>query len=199
MANLVKSTLRSFLASRGASSSFAALVFLGFFPVFSMQATGQTTLRLAVTPTSATLRASQTQQFKATVTGTTNTAVTWSLNPVLGTITSTGLYTAPASITSSQTVTVIASSAADSSKTETATVSLQPSVSVVVSPTGAALRASQTQQFKATVTGTTNTAVTWSLNPVLGTITSTGLYTAPASITSSQTVTVIASSAADSS
>src|ERR1039457_2378545 len=29
MANLVKSTLRSFLASRGASSSFAALVFLG--------------------------------------------------------------------------------------------------------------------------------------------------------------------------
>src|ERR1035438_7617035 len=177
MANLVKSTLRSFLASRGASSSFAALVFLGFFPVFSMQATGQTTLRLAVSPTSATLRASQTQQFKATVTGTSNTAVTWSLNPVVGTITSAGFYTAPASISSSQNVNVIAISSADSSKMATATVNLQPTVSVAVGPTSAALRASQTQQFKAIVTGTSNTAVTWSLNPFVGTITSAGLYT----------------------
>ena len=157
----------------------------------------QPTVSIAVSPTSATLRASQTQQFKATVTGTTNTAVTWSLNPVLGTITSTGLYTAPASITSSQTVTVIASSAADSSKTETATVSLQPSVSVVVSPTGATLRASQTQQFKATVTGTMNAAVTWSLIPAVGTISSSGVYTAPASIASAQKITVKATSTAD--
>ena len=198
MANLVKSTLRSFLASRGASSSFAALVFLGFFPVFSMQATGQTTLRLAVSPTSATLRASQTQQFKATVTGTSNATVTWSLNPFVGTITSVGLYTAPASISSSQSVNVIATSAADSRKTATAVVSLKPTVTVAVSPNSATFRASQTQQFKATVTGTSNSAVTWSLNPVVGTINSAGLYTAPASLSSSQTVNIIATSSADS-
>jgi fibronectin type 3 domain-containing protein len=132
------------------------------------------------------------------VTGTSNTAVTWLLNPVVGTITSAGVYTAPASISSSQNVNIIATSAADTTKTATVAVSLQPTVSVGVSPTGATLAGSQTKQFKATVTGTSNTAVTWSLNPAVGTVSSTGLYTAPGSISSSQNVNIIATSSADS-
>src|ERR1022692_44737 len=110
---------------------------LALFPVCSMQATGQTTLRLAVSPTSFVLRASQTQQFKATVTGTGNTAVTWSINPKVGTITAAGLYTAPASISSLPNVSVIATRGANSSETATATVNLQPTVSVAVNPTSA--------------------------------------------------------------
>src|SRR5205823_6151080 len=71
---------------------------------------------VSVSPGTATLTASQTQQFTATVSGTTNTAVTWSISPNTGSISSTGLYTAPSSITSTQTVTVTATSAADTTK-----------------------------------------------------------------------------------
>lgn len=49
-------------------------------------------------------------------------------------------------------------------------------VTVTVSPATVTLAPGDTQQFTATVTGTTNTAVTWSASG--GTITSNGLYTA---------------------
>jgi hypothetical protein len=84
---------------------------------------------VTLTPPAASLTASQTQQFSATVTGTTNTAVTWSLNPPVGTISTSGLYTAPASITSQQTITITATSAADATKTATAVVTLTPPAS----------------------------------------------------------------------
>ena len=72
------------------------------------------------------------------------------------------------------------------------------SVSVAIAPSVAALATSQTQQFTATVTGSANTAVTWSINPSVGTISTAGLYTAPSTINgTSQTVTVIATSQAD--
>jgi hypothetical protein len=74
-----------------------------------------------------TLTQSQTQQFTATVTGTSNTAVNWSINPVVGTVSS-GLYTAPGSIAGAQTVTVTATSVADGSKSASGTVSLTPAV-----------------------------------------------------------------------
>src|SRR6185437_3242927 len=62
-----------------------------------------------------------------------------------------------------------------------------------VSPATTSLSAGQSTQFAANVTGGSgNTAVTWSLNPNLGTISSSGLYTAPAAINSQQTVTVTA-------
>src|SRR5437879_3261353 len=66
------------------------------------------------------------------------------------------------------------------------TVSSSSGVSVAISPTSASVAPQQTQQFTATVSGTTNTAVTWSVdsinggNRATGTISSTGLYTAPA-------------------
>jgi hypothetical protein len=70
------------------------------------------------------LTAAQTQQFTATVTGTANTVVSWSLNPSVGTISQAGLYTAPASVSAAQNVTVTATSAADSSKSAQAVVGL---------------------------------------------------------------------------
>jgi hypothetical protein len=153
---------------------------------------------VSVGPPAATLYASQTQQFTATVANASNTAVTWSVSPTVGTISTAGLYTAPASITTQQTVTATATSVADSSKSATATVTLYPPVAVNVTPPTSTLYSSQTQQFTATVANTSNTAVTWSVSPTVGTISSTGLYTAPASVTTQQTVTVRATSVADS-
>ncbi len=55
-----------------------------------------------------------------------------------------------------------------------------PSVSVVVTPSTASLPFGGAKQFTATVTGTSNTAVTWSVGANgLGTISNTGLYTVP--------------------
>ena len=154
---------------------------------------------ISMSPTSTTLQAGKTQQFAATVVGSTNTAATWSISPAVGSVSTSGLYTAPASITSAQTVTVTATSSADSTKKATATVTLQPAaVTISMSPTSTTLQAGKTQQFTATVAGSTNTAATWSISPAVGSVSTSGLYTAPASITSAQTVTVTATSSADS-
>jgi MSHA biogenesis protein MshQ len=69
------------------------------------------------------LTANQTSQFTATVTGTSNTAVTWSINPLVGSILN-GLYQAPASITVAQAITVTATSVADGSKSASSVVNL---------------------------------------------------------------------------
>jgi hypothetical protein len=76
-------------------------------------------------------------------------------------------------------------------------------VHVSVSPSAAHVRAGNTQQFKATVTGAKNTSVTWSVNGVVGgsaatgTIGSSGKYTAPASLPNPNRVTVRARSVSD--
>src|SRR6185312_3699880 len=116
------------------------------------------------TPGTASLPASQAQQFTASVTGNADISVTWSLSPNVGNVSSTGLYTAPASIASSQNVTVTATSVADTTKSASATVTLTP-VSVTLAPATSSLGASQTQQFTPTVTGSSNTSVAWTINP----------------------------------
>ena len=151
---------------------------------------------VSVAPTSVSLTASKTQQFTATVTGTINTGVTWSVSPAVGTISNSGVYTAPAAIASAQNVTAKATSTADPTKSDSSTIRLKP-VTVALTPSTTSLTASRTQQFTATVTGTANTGVTWSLSPVVGTISSIGVYTAPASIAVAQNVTVKATSTAD--
>jgi O-glycosyl hydrolase len=152
---------------------------------------------VSLSPGSVTLRPSQSQMFTASVSGTSNTAVAWSLSPALGSISAAGLYTAPSSIASAQTVTVTATSAAEPTKTASAIVSLTPPVSVSLSPGSVTLTPSQTQVFAASVSGTSNTVVAWSLSPALGSISAAGLYTAPSSVASAQTVSVTAISAAD--
>ena len=83
------------------------------------------------------------------------------------------------------------------------TVAVASPVAVSVSPTSATLRAgTATQAFTATVTDTTDTGVSWQVNNVtggsatLGTISSSGVYRPPASVSGTLTVMVTAVSVA---
>jgi RHS repeat-associated protein len=156
-------------------------------------------IAVSLSPSTGTLNANQTLQFSATVANTSNTAVAWSINPSgLGSINSSGLYTAPANIATAQTVTITATSQANSSATATATVDLLPSITVTITPSTATVAAGQSLQFTASVSNSSNAAVTWTIAPSgAGTVSASGLYTAPASITAEQTVTVTATSQAD--
>ena len=152
---------------------------------------------VAIVPATARLYGGQTQRFVPQVRVKGGAGVAWSVNPTVGTITSAGVYTAPASITSQQQVNIIATSVANSTMSALATVTLYPPIAVAVAPTTVALRSSQTQQFTATVTNSPNGAVTWSLTPSVGSINGSGLYTAPSSISATQTVTLKATSVVD--
>jgi len=74
---------------------------------------------------------------------------------------------------------------------------------VRITPAGAQLRPGETVQFKATITGTSNPNVVWKVNSApggnanVGTITTSGLYTAPAGLTGS-ILTISAPSVEDS-
>jgi hypothetical protein len=74
--------------------------------------------------------------------------------------------------------------------------SRQPVVTVAVSPSSVQLASGARQQFTATISGTPTGAVTWSISPVSGSITPSGLYTAPASLSAAQYISVTAVSAA---
>ncbi len=90
---------------------------------------------ISISPTRASVASGATQQFTATVTGTNNKAVTWSATA--GSISSSGLFTAP-TVTANTTVTVTATSQADPSKTASATVTVNaPGVAVNVTSFGA--------------------------------------------------------------
>lgn len=80
-----------------------------------------------VTPSAQTLTATNpSQQFTATVVNSPNQTVSWSFSPAVGTLSATGFYTAPSSITTQQVVTIKGTAAADPTKYGTATVTLQP-------------------------------------------------------------------------
>ncbi len=148
---------------------------------------------------SVSLAANGVNQFIATVTGTTQTGVNWSLNPPIGTLSPSGLYQAPGSILTEQTITVTATSIADPTKSASATITLlstQP-ISVGLSPSTISLLVGQTQQFTATVTGTTETGVTWKMSRQVGRLSDSGLYTAPSSLLALETLTVTATAVAD--
>lgn len=159
------------------------------------------TVSVGVSPGTATLYESGTQQFTATVLNTSNTAVTWSINPSsgFGSISSNGLYTAPADISVIEAVTVTATSQADTTKANSATITLMPPVSVSLSPAVGQVYGGSTLQFTAAVLNTNNTAVTWSISPSTGAgaINGSGLFTAPTIIATPLLVTIMATSAAD--
>lgn len=168
-------------------------------------------LAMAVLPSSAQIGAGSTQQYTATVKGSANTAVTWLVNnikggnPTVGTISSAGLFTAPASPAADLTESISAVSAADPSNSTTVPVEIirQGLISVSVAPTSVTVQAGLTGQFAATVTGTSNTAVTWSVNNIqggnssVGTISAIGLFSAPATVPANPSVTISATSNQD--
>jgi hypothetical protein len=83
---------------------------------------GGTNVRVDVWPGSSSLGLNQQLQFQAAVTGSPNTAVTWTRTPGYGTITPAGLYTAPSTVSNGQSVVVTATSLADPTKSASANV-----------------------------------------------------------------------------
>jgi uncharacterized protein YjdB len=154
-----------------------------------------TVTSVSVSPATASMKTGGTISFSATVAGSaSNKAVTWHASS--GSITSAGVYTAPATAGTSI---VTATSVFDATEVGTATVTVTPVqvtptvTSVTVSPATAASTTGGTLPFTATVQGTTtNKAVTWTA--ALGSITASGAYTAPAK---AGTDTVTATSVAD--
>jgi hypothetical protein len=150
-----------------------------------------------------------TQAFTATVANSSNGSVTWQVggvsggNATLGTISTAGLYTAPAAVPSPAQVTITAVAAADATKSGTATVTITAPVSVSIVPTTATVAVSGTYQFAATVANVADQRVSWTVNGVaggnatLGTISAAGAYTAPATVPAPAQVMVTASSVAD--
>jgi hypothetical protein len=142
---------------------------------------------VTVSPSAVTIAAGSQQQFNASVAGASNQVVTWSVdnvpsgNATVGTISSTGLYTAPTSLANHL---ITATSQQDG---QTGTAQVQMTVGVSVSPASAQVQINSTQIFTATVLGASNGAVTWALQEgssagTLSTLSANTLqYKAPAS------------------
>lgn len=85
---------------------------------------------ITVAPTSSIVQTGATQLFTATITGSSNTNVTWSVagvsggNSTVGTISIVGLYTAPGAVPGTNPVTVTATSVADGTKSASASVTI---------------------------------------------------------------------------
>ena len=169
---------------------------------------------ITLSPPTASVPTGGALQFTATVVSPLPTTISWTVNNVLGgnstlgTVNSSGLYTAPAVVPNPATVTVAAVSSAESSPSGSAIVTITPPVAnavVAVAPTDSSTPTGTAVQYAAAVTGTTNTAVTWYVNGVkgggssTGTITTAGLYTAPTAVPSPPTVVITATSQAETS
>jgi N-acetylneuraminic acid mutarotase len=166
-----------------------------------------TGVSVSCTPTS--VQVNQTSQCTATVSGTGNysSAVTWTVDS--GTISATGLYTAPGTVPASGKSAITATSVQDSTKSGGASVTVSAGssiTSVSVSCAASVVPTGQTSQCSATVTGTGNysSGVTWAVNgasggnATYGPITAGGLYQAPTIAPGAYIVTVSATSSMDS-
>lgn len=136
-------------------------------------------IRAVITPIFVTVPLSKSVTFTADVLRSTNKSVTWAVvESGGGTITNAGVYTAPAT---EGTYHVKATSVANPSLPAIAIVKVVPvNVIVDVTPASATVASGGTKAFSATVTGTSNSAVTWSVvDAGGGSITTGGVYTAP--------------------
>jgi len=151
---------------------------------------------VSISPKTAALGAGNSLQFTASSSGTPTADLEWLAdgvpggNSASGTISRSGLYTAPQQVTSNTVIAVAVSSKTDPTKASSAAVTVLPGlapITVSLAPGVASLNPSQAQQFTATVKGTTNQGISWFVNgnqggnSSVGTISSTGTYTAPLS------------------
>jgi hypothetical protein len=183
-----------------------------------------TIVSVSLTPPSATLAISHRQTFSVQVNNTPNQSVAWLVNGVAGGNSAVGQicltgstpcqqltssngvsvdYMAPAGVPSPNPVTVTATSI-DSAVSSSSNIAILPHVVVRVLPGNAAVAGGGQQGFSATVTGTGNQQVTWSISGAgcgiagaCGSIDSTGLYVAPPSPPSPNLIDVVATSADD--
>jgi hypothetical protein len=147
--------------------------------------------KITLSPATQTISSGAKLQLTATSTG--NPLFVWSASA--GSISNAGLFTAPA-VTTSTKVKVTATTTADSAMVAISEITIVPpnKITINVAPATATISSGGKQQFSATLTSTSNTAVTWQASK--GTISSTGMFAAP-SVTSSTIVTVTVASAAD--
>ena len=160
---------------------------------------------VAVTPTTASIFPGETAKFQAKVVGQSNQNVTWSLQKgSLGTIDSTGLYTAPANASGGPYLVLATSKAVPNAMGSGVVTVLAPRVTLA--PASTTLAPGGTQTFTANVRGLANTQLTWSVQEVSGgSVSASGFYNAPqstgfyhvvatsvvdANVTASATVTV---------
>ncbi len=179
-------------------------------------------ISVSVTPTAPSVQVLASASFTATLLNDTSAkGVTWSLSgtgcsgTTCGTLTAATTtsvtYTAPAAVPSPASVTLLATSVADSTKSASATIAITaaPAISVSVSPATATVQVSQTSPFTATLQNDTlSKGVTWSLSgtgcsgTTCGTLTNVKTtsvtYTAPATVPSPASVTLLATSVSDS-
>jgi hypothetical protein len=168
------------------------------------------TINVTVTPAAASLLLGNTQAFTPTVTGTTDTTVSWSVNgivggsPLTGTVNASGVYTAPLVLPTPTTVTVTAQSIADATKQASATITILTDISISLTPASIGVELGAIQPFHATIgsSGHPDIAVRWSISgpacpTACGSLDASGNYTAPQILPIPATVTLTAQSLAD--
>lgn len=161
---------------------------------------------LVVSPANLILTAGQSFDLLATDDKGNAVDVTWALSPNLGQMNeSMGVwtYTAPSPVSQSTPVTLTATSKIDQSQTGAGTVTLTPTEAIVISPASVSIKPGQTHTLTATSKDLDEYG--WQVYPIgAGTVTpdesdsSKATYTAPASVTQSTVVTVVAYSLGDS-
>lgn len=137
---------------------------------------------------------SQPQQFTAS--SLEEGSVIWSISPQVGSISSAGVYTPPGTL-AGQAVTVTATNSSNKKITGSALIVLFASaptdVTLTPSFVSVPLAPGATQQFQAVVAQMPHPSITWSVLPEgSGSITSDGLYTAPATISAPESVLIVA-------
>jgi hypothetical protein len=185
----------------------------------------QAGVNVSLSPATDTLAANHRVTLTAQVFGTTNTAVNWSVSGVSGGNTSLGQicvvgsspcqsvasgsalqvdYLSPGTIPQPNPVTVMATSAADATKSASAQITVINHVLVSVSPQSITLTPMAVEGFTATVLGTSNQGVVWQVqgtacanSGVCGAIDANGNYTAPGSAPTPDALQVVAVSSDD--
>jgi hypothetical protein len=155
---------------------------------------------ISLVPTTTSVAAGQTVQFSATVNFSSNQSVNWQVNGVsggnssAGTIDSSGLYTAPSVFPVPSAVTVAAVSQADTTHKASAAVTIT-APPLVISPATATLAGGAQQGFTASALSQSVSPV-WSVScptstaAACGSITASGLFTAPLSPPAGGVVTI---------
>jgi hypothetical protein len=187
----------------------------------------QVGVSVSLLPSTATRAVNHSVTLTAQVTGTSNTGVAWTVNGVAGGNTMFGQicavttnpcqrvtggsvlqvdYGAPGAIPLPNPVTVQATSAADTTKSATAQITVINHVLVSVQPGNVMLAPLAVQGFSATVLGTNNQNVVWQIQGaacvsagVCGAISANGTYTAPGAGPIPNTLQVVAISSDDTS
>lgn len=175
------------------------------------------TVTVNVSPKSASVLLGQAVQFTATVTGAKSGTLNWSVNGVasgsstLGTISGSGLYTAPQTMPPQTTITVTATTQSAPQASGSATVQIQSGITVGIAPNSASVVPGAAANFTATVAsaGSASSSVSWSVNGISGGNSAVGTlsiggpnaatYTAPAIPPAPPVVSVTATSIGDSS